>query len=141
MNTESIARRENLGRRSFVFACGTILMLAAAGCGSGPPQSAPVNPSIARDTLTAAMDTWKFGETPESMKDLTPAVIVQDQDWTSGLKLVDYEVVDASKEVNANLYAKVKLSLEDDKGAKSEKTVTYVVGTSPVLTVFRDTFQ
>ena len=116
-------------------------MLAAAGCGSGPPQSAPVNPSIARDTLTAAMDTWKFGESPESMKELEPAVIVQDQDWTSGLKLVDYEVVDASKEVNANLYAKVKLSLEDDKGTKSEKTVTYVVGTSPVLTVFRDTFQ
>lgn len=120
---------------------GPVLTLIAAGCSNGPPQSAPVNPNVARETLTAAMDSWKFGETPESLKDLKPSIVVQDQDWTSGVKLVDYEVVDAGKEVNANLYAKVKLTLEDQQGTKSEKTVTYVVGTSPVLTVFRDSLQ
>jgi hypothetical protein len=113
----------------------------AVGCAEGPPKSAPVNANIARDTLTAAMDSWKFGETPASLQELTPSIVVQDLDWENGLKLVDYEVVDDSREVNANLYAKVKLTLEDPNGEKSEKTVTYVVGTSPVLTVFRDSFQ
>jgi hypothetical protein len=54
---------------------------------------------------------------------------------------VDYEVLDGGKPESANLVARVKLSLEDKEGAKSEKTVTYLVGTAPVLTVFRDMFK
>ena len=58
----------------------------------------------------------------------------------TGKKLVDYEVIGEGKEVDANLIAQVKLTLED-KGSQIEKTVTYVVGTAPKLTVFRDMFK
>lgn len=123
-------------------AIGTLICgLLLAGCGSGAYQSAPVNGEKARETLAAALEGWKSGETIEDLKDGSPSIVVQDFDWSNGIKLVDYQVVDEGDEVDANLVAKVKLSLESKEGAKSEKTVTYVVGTAPVLTVFRDMFK
>ena len=114
--------------------------LAVAGCG-GPYQSAPVNADKARETLAVAMEAWKDGETVESLKEESPEIVVQDFDWSGGMKLLDYEVLDDGKPESANLVARVKLTLEDKDGAKSEKTVTYLVGTAPVLTVFRDMFK
>lgn len=120
--------------RGIVWLCGLVL----AGCGSGVYQSAPVDADKASETLLFALESWKEGETPDSLKNESPAVVVQDLDWTGGMKLVSYEVVGEARALNANLIAKVKLSLQDKTGNASEKTVTYVVGTSPVLTVFRD---
>ncbi len=121
---------------------GTALcMLVLAGCSSGPYESAPVNPEIARETLNAALESWKEGAAIEALKEESPSIVVQDFDWSAGMKLLDYEVLDDGKPESANLVARVKLSLEDKEGAKSEKTVTYVVGTAPVLTVFRDMFK
>jgi hypothetical protein len=117
--------------------CSSVL----AGCGSGPYESAPVNPEIARETLTSALESWKDGESIEALQEDSPAIVVQDFDWSAGMKLLDYEVLDDGKPESANLIARVKLSLEDREGAKSEKTATYVVGTAPVLTVFRDMFK
>jgi hypothetical protein len=121
--------------------CTLLGTLVLAGCGSGPYESAPVNPEIARETLNAALDSWKNGETVESLKEDSPSIVVQDFDWSGGAKLLEYEVLDDGKPESANLVAKVKLSLEGKDGTKSEKTVTYVVGTAPVLTVFRDMFK
>ncbi len=96
---------------------------------------------MALDTLTRVMESWKEGETVDDLRKESPPVVVQDFDWTGGLKLLDYEFVGEGKPVDANLIAQVKLKLEDKQGAQSEKTVTYVVGTAPALTVFRDIFK
>lgn len=117
----------------------SILILSSlilfVGCGG---TNAPVNVDIAQQTLTSTLEFWKDGETPESVGEQKPAIIVQDIDWTSGAKLLDYEIIDEGKPVDANLIAKVKLKLAGADGKETQKTVTYVVGTSPVLTVFRD---
>ena len=109
-----------------------------AGCGSGPYESAPVNSSKARETLTYVMDSWKKGETPDDLQDEEPPIVVQDMDWTGGHKLVAYEVIGQGKAQGANLVADVKLTLQDSNGGQSEKTVAYTVGTAPHLTVFRN---
>lgn len=110
-------------------------LLVLSGC-SG--KNAPVNVDVAQQTLTSTLEFWKDGETPESVAEQKPSIIVQDIDWTSGAKLIDYEIIDDGNPVDANLIAKVKLKLQATDGKETEKTVTYVVGTSPVLTVFRD---
>lgn len=110
----------------------------ATGCGSGLYQSAPVDSSKARETLTYVMDSWKNGEALEDLEDEEPSVVVQDMDWKNGIKLMAYEVVGQAKEQGANLVATVKLTLKDESGTESEKTVSYTVGTAPVLTVFRN---
>ncbi|MCE9529057.1 MAG: hypothetical protein K8R36_23665, partial [Planctomycetales bacterium] len=81
------------------------------------------------------------GDTPETLQEQDPPIIVQDFDWLGGAKLVAFEILDDDKPVDANLVAKVKLTLKDKAGAQTEKTVTYLVGTAPKMTVFRDGAQ
>jgi hypothetical protein len=69
---------------------------------------------------------------------------VQDFDWAAGAKLLDYQVVNDGKAYDANLSVQVKLVLSSpgkEKGNAVEKTVWYLVGTSPSVTVFRDMFR
>jgi hypothetical protein len=122
----------------WAWACGIVCLLLLAGCSQGTAQSNPVDESKAEDTLMHALDSWKEGETIESLQEQSTKIVVQDVDWTRGAKLLEYEVVGAPEPKDANLIVRVKLKLEDDSGTPSEKTVTYVVGTTPALTVFRD---
>jgi hypothetical protein len=131
----------NWAARRPIFAIALFGTLVLTGCGSSAYQSAPVNPAVARNTLTRAMESWKEGETVDSLQEESPGVVIQDFDWMNGMKLVDYRVIDEGKEVDANLVAQVKLTLADTNGSQIEKTVTYVVGTAPRLTVFRDMFK
>lgn len=121
---------------------GTLALLGLVQCGCGGPyQSAPVNVNKAHETLVTALDSWKNGDPAESLQEQSPAIVVQDFDWIGGMKLLDYEVVDEGTPVDANLVANVKLKLQDKRGTKSDKTVTYHVGTAPALTVFRASAQ
>lgn len=117
------------------------LLVLGLACLIGCGASHRVQPDIAVSTLRTALESWKGGETPDSLKKATPPIVVQDADWTSGAKLISFEIQEGGKPVDANLYAQVKLKLRDAAGTESDKTVTYVVGTSPALTVFRDMFR
>jgi hypothetical protein len=108
-----------------------------AGCGSNKMEAHPVDPGLARSTLDAVLKSWQEGATPESWQQKSPAVVVQDMDWKTGRKLKSFEVIEPTESVDANLHCQVKLTLEDAEKGEVEQTVKYVVGTSPVLTVFR----
>jgi hypothetical protein len=126
----------------FILCLSAGLFIAAAlgGCGGGPYESAPVNAKLARETLDQVLTNWKKGESLDTLQNASPKIVVQDLDWSSGAKLIEYEIVGDGKEVDANLIAEVKLKLRDPRGKEFERNVKYVVGTSPVLTVFRDMF-
>lgn len=119
-----------------------LFMLATAGpmlsgC-SGGPRAAAVDPARARDALRAALDSWKKGEPIDSLKAGSPSIVAQDFDWMAGQRLVDYEVTGDGKDDNANLRIPVTLTMRTPQGKEVRKSVSYVVGTSPTLTVFRD---
>jgi hypothetical protein len=127
-----------------VVACLAVLAtLLLPGCADASRAHA-VNEPTARDALKTALDGWKNGKTPASFASDSSPMIVQDLEWSSGAKLLDYQLVDDGKAYDANLRIQVKLSLAgaDAKAApatkKTEKTVWYLVGTSPKVTVFRD---
>ncbi len=107
-----------------------------AGCGD-KPVAAPVEPDKARQTLRTALDAWKDGQAIETLSQATPPIVAQDFDWMAGSKLTDYQLLDEGQPEDANLRVKVKLSLRDKQGQSATKTVIYVVGTDPKLTVFR----
>lgn len=118
-----------------------ILVLAVCtqnfGC-SGSATSDPVRPDVAKDTLVSALNSWKEGKTAESLRKESTEIVVQDVDWTAGAKLNGYELMDDGEEIGANLSIEVRLDLVDQEGKSASKQVWYVVGTDPVLTVFRD---
>ena len=114
-----------------------LALLTISGCGGSYSAAAHrVNPEIARSTLVSVLDGWKAGDTPDDWQQKGPSVVIQDFDWKGGAQLTSYEIL-TSEAIDANLHCQVKLSLNSPTGAESEKTVTYLVSTSPVLTVFR----
>jgi len=117
-----------------------LLVLLLAGCSTGPRRAADVEPEKARDALRTALESWKKGDKPAALQQRSPAITVQDMDWESGARLMSYELKDEGTAYDANLYCTVQLTLRPAQGPEVKKEVTYIVGTSPVLTVFRKLF-
>lgn len=114
-----------------------VLAALATGC-SGPRRAAPVNADQARQTLRSVLENWRSGQTPDGQRQATPPVVVQDTDWLRGYELLDYQFVTDGRSRDANLHIPVDLTLRDPSGMQRKKKAYYVVGTDPVLTVFRE---
>lgn len=109
-----------------------------AGCTGGARHADPVDPERAREALRTTLEAWKKGESVAALKSGSPPIVAQDFDWMAGYRLVTFEVDGAGKDDDANLRIPVTLTLRSAQGKEIRKAVTYVVGTSPSITVFRD---
>ena len=123
-----------------VIVAGLAAMLALTLSGCSGAAAHAVDPSRARDALVTALDHWKAGDDPRALPSSSTPMTVQDFDWMGGTKLIDYQLLGEGQARDANLSVKVKLTLaaNQSKGKNVEKTVYYLVGTSPSVTVFRD---
>ncbi|MFO1095048.1 MAG: hypothetical protein U0992_17340 [Planctomycetaceae bacterium] len=112
-------------------------LLAACSCGGHySPAAHRVDPERARRTLEAVLDSWKAGATPGSWQQQSPSVVVQDMDWQGGAQLMEFEIT-TTEAIDANLHCTTILTMTDSQQRTNQRTVTYLVGTSPTLTVFR----
>lgn len=117
--------------------CG-VLCCVLLGCG-GPVRAKPVQSDLARKTLVEVLDHWKSGGNIEELRKRKPEIVAQEFFWTKGMKLQEYRLLDEGRSENANLRCEVELTLvSEDGGAPTKKTVNYLIGTDPVLTVFRE---
>jgi len=108
------------------------------GCG-GPARAKPVKVDLARKTLAQVLDHWKSGGNIDELRKRKPEVVAQDFFWIKGMKLQEYRILDDGHPEDASLRCEVELTLlPEDGGAPVKKTVNYLVGTDPVLTVFRE---
>jgi hypothetical protein len=108
------------------------------GCSDTP--NAPVNAGKARETLRTALESWKKGESATALQSASPPIYIIDQEWQSGAKLVNYEIVGDGEEKDAHLYCKVKLTVRASSGKDVQQEVTFIVSTAPNLTVSRKVF-
>lgn len=108
-----------------------------AGCEAKKRTAGPVDPLVARAALKTTLDAWMDGKSPAALRKRQPTIVAQDADWLSGMRLAQYKLLDPGTERDANLECQVKLWMIDSKGKVAKRTVTYVIGTDPVLTVFR----
>ena len=100
------------GTLGVILACLVAMaVLALPGCSGGSSAHA-VNTSRARDALVIALDHWKQGDAPGSLRSSSTPMTIQDFDWQGGAKLVDYQVLGEGEAKDANLSIKVKLSLD-----------------------------
>ena len=121
-----------INRRPALLVFGLFAIAGISACGFG--QAPVVNEAIARDSLVAFLDAWTEGETPD---DLRPEIIGKDAAWQPGNKLVNYEIL-GERKLGTSLHVLTKLTIEGADGKKKTPTANYVVGTHPVITVFRD---
>lgn len=111
-------------------------MMAILGCLTGCENSArdyPLNADVAHASLEKALTAWVEGKKPD---DLKPEIIMGDFTWDSGKKLVSFEILtDGESSDGTNLHIKVNRKFNTN-GKESESQVLYIVGTSPVITIF-----
>lgn len=121
-----------------VWACvlGSVVV-ATVGCGPRGASSLSLDRDVARQSLATFLDSWSKGETVASLQSKSPQIVGRDVSWEAGQKLVRYNLGDESDD-GANLHVKVELVFGTEGGRESSQSVTYIVGTSPVITVFRN---
>lgn len=113
-----------------------VFCLSLPGCGE--QRAGAVDVELARETLTRVLDHWKSGGAIDDLRKESPEIVVQDASWSSGEKLQSYSVIGEPRALDGNWFCDVELTFATGSGAASSgKTVTYAVGTDPVLTVFR----
>jgi hypothetical protein len=115
-------------------ALAVVMLLLVGGCGGagggGTEQEA-------RTALTKALDAWKAGRSAADMRNEDPEVIVGDSDWKQGRKLVAYEIGSGMFD-GKNLRVPVTLTVAQPPRGNRKFVVNYIVGTRPVITIFRD---
>ena len=111
-------------------------LILASGCG-GPQRAAPVDVDVAQATLLAVLEHWQGGGALEDLRQQTPEIIVQERLWSEGHTLQQFALIGQARAENANWFCEVELTVvPPDGGEPKKRTVTYAVGTDPVLTVF-----
>lgn len=110
-----------------------VLVFCGAGC-SKTSRDLKLDAELARSSLEKALKAWVEGKKPA---DLKPEITVGDAMWNAGKKLVSFEIKTADeKSDGSNLYIPVLREMKDDKGKVTKAEMIYVVGTSPVVTIF-----
>jgi hypothetical protein len=107
-------------------------MLAAAGC--GPRLPPPSDPKEARAALETALDTWKRGDAPDTLKQRTPPIQFADLDWDKGARLLKYEIASEERR-GVGMRVTVKMSLEAKGGQRRETTTVYTAETQPRIVI------
>lgn len=108
---------------------GVLLVFGLWGCSQGNTPSHPLDQELARASVQKAMQAWVDGKTP---KELEPEIVVGDPSWQQEEKLISFEIVTNEETSDgSNLHIVVKRKFDS-----SDSEVTYIVGTSPVVTIF-----
>lgn len=110
-----------------------------SGC-SNNGKAVPVDSAQARKTLVTALDQWKAGISIEAVQKASPPIFVNDTEWGSGSVLKEYRLIDDGKEMDIYLSCAVELKLVLPDKSEVVKSVTYMVRTSPELTIKRKMF-
>ena len=97
-------------------------------------RSLSVNKDGARQSCTAFLTAWKDGK---KAADLKPKITGKDSDWEAGKILESFEILPEERTDGANLFLTVRRIIKSPDGMSQQQEVGYVVGTSPVITVFR----
>ena len=110
----------------------SLILMTLVGCQRGTPSFA-LDSAVAHAALEKAMQAWVDGQKPI---DVQPEIIIGDTDWNNGQKLVSYEILIREETTDgSNLHIPVKRRFKTG-GKYSESQVAYIVGTSPVVTIF-----
>jgi hypothetical protein len=125
-------------RRTSVISFVAVLLAIGASAGCGGSAAGPVDEATARTVLTQTLDAWVGGKQATELRARTPEIIVVDQQWTDGAKLVDYELVGAGSFDGQTLRAPVNLTVVEPRARSPKKLpANFTVGLQPVVTVVR----
>ncbi len=108
------------------------------GCGKGPAEPADVDQ--AGPALRAALEAWKGGKSQQELAAGEPSILMNEDDWRVGKRLVHFEMEDKGSLSGRQVVWKVQIQLHDKDGKNEDRKATYVIDTTPRLVIVRDRF-
>lgn len=112
------------------------LLLQLAGCGQ--PTAATSDVEQATALITQTLDDWKAGATLDQQRTKSPPVYVAEELWLNGAKLKDYQLTEPGEVFGTNVRFKVTLQCAEKSGATKDRTLKYLVTTTPARTIARE---
>ncbi|HMO13826.1 MAG TPA: hypothetical protein PKD64_04695 [Pirellulaceae bacterium] len=92
---------------------------------------------VARESMKVFLEAWRDGRTALSLKELKPSIVARDPDWDAGAELLEFSIPAEGESDGTNLYLDVPLTILRN-GSRRETTIRYIIGTQPVISIFRD---
>jgi hypothetical protein len=111
--------------------------LLALGCTGGKDPDPPVDTGDAGAALKTALDAWKGGEAYGSLQQHSPPIYFNEREWEAGKKLVDYQMGQVEL-MGRQGRCTVKLSLRDKEGKQADRSVGYLIDTTPQVVITRE---
>jgi hypothetical protein len=121
--------------KHLVFA--TLCLGVVSGCSRG---SKPADLDQAGPALRTALDVWKGGSSQEELASQKPSIIMNEDDWREGKRLMDYKMEEAGSMHGRQVVWWVQIKLEDKSGKTEDRRAKYVIDTTPQFVIVRDRF-
>jgi hypothetical protein len=114
-----------------------LLIPLALACGCGPTSPAVSDIDAATKLLNSTFESWKSGQPGPTLRYVFPPVYVSEEMWDEGFLLSDFTIDGAGEVYGTNVRLRVTLNGKKKDGAAVNRQVTYLVTTTPALTIAR----
>jgi hypothetical protein len=108
------------------------------GCGKGAGDNADLNE--AGPALRTALEAWKSGSPQKELANLNPPLLMNEDDWREGKRLMDYKMDEAGTLQGRQVVWRVQIKVQDKNGKTENVRAKYVVDTTPRIVIVRDRF-
>ena len=122
-------------KRLIIFAVISLCFLQ--GCRRGLDKAADADEGA--KALRTALEAWKSGKPPEELRSANPSIVMNEDDWRTGKRLLGYKVEEVALS-GRQIRATVQIKLEDRDGKTRDQKAVYIIDTTPRLVIVRDTF-
>ena len=108
-----------------------------AGCGRGLDPAA--DPAEAEKALRTALEAWKSGKSPEDLQKQQPSVVMNEDDWRMGKRLLDFQMEKGSLS-GRQVRCRVRIKLLNKDDTTVDREAVYIIDTTPRIVIVRDSF-
>jgi hypothetical protein len=122
-------------RRLAIFIWLALLFLPGCGGSLGPDADR----DVADKALRTAMENWQNGKSQVDLEKGQPAIIMNEDDWRTGKKLVEFKIDECTLS-GRQMRCRVRLKLQDKDGKNAERNAVYIIDTTPRIVIVRDLF-
>jgi hypothetical protein len=122
--------------------CRSVLVLALGLCLLSGCRRAVVNADAdqAGPALKTALEAWKAGKSPEDLTKQDPSIIMNEGDWETGKRLLEFKMDEKGTLVGRQVRWQVQVKMQDKGGKTQERRVSYIIDTTPRIVIVRDIF-
>jgi hypothetical protein len=115
----------------------TLLLLFLSGCNRGLGPEA--DKGEADRALRTALEAWKSGKPQDELDKGNPSIIMNEDDWRVGKRLLDFTMEESSLS-GRQVRCRVRLKLHEKNDRTTERNAVYIIDTTPRIVIVRDSF-